>query len=206
MFFRDIPVLNYEINFPYFTTTCCMVVAEQINDYYAQAAKSTEEYCRNILYQQALERARYIQDGRPFHSYSLNVDFQITYNSGCITSLYMETYTYAGGAHGDTKRTSDTWNFKTGERLLLYDLFPRNTNYMQRLQNRIAYEISQRLLVNPGSYFADYQSLLQKNFNPENYYLIPDGFVIYYQFYDITPHYSGIPEFRFYKFPILTVE
>ena len=115
MYYGDIPVFVYKINYPSFTTTCDETAGRAINAYYAKRAMDTEEYCRNILFAQAAEDKRYHQDGLPFNSYTLEVVYQITYNAGCITSLYTDTYTYMGGAHGETKRTSDTW--RSEERL-----------------------------------------------------------------------------------------
>lgn len=195
MHYRDIPVFIYKINYPSFLTTCSAEAAQSINEYYAYTAKSAQEYCRTVLYPQAVESARYIQDSRPFNSYTVEIDYKITYNSACITSLYTDTYTYMGGAHGETKRTSDTWSFETGEKLRLNDIYPLTPASLHRLQENIELQIRERLKVSPSTYFDDYSSLLQDFFNPNSFYLGPSGFVIYYQQYDIAPYATGLPEF-----------
>ena len=96
---------------------------------------------------------RYHQDGLPFNSYTLDAIYQITYNAGCITSLYTDTYTYMGGAHGETKRTSDTWDFMTGNRLKLADVYPLTPASLYQLHRSIARQIAHRLRETPGSYF-----------------------------------------------------
>ena len=112
MFYRNIPVFTYHITYPSFSTTCVLAAAQAANTYYMQLAKTTEQYCRTVLYPQAVESARYIPANYPpFNRYTLDMTYHITYNSGCITSLYMDTYTYMGGAHQELKRTSDTWDF-----------------------------------------------------------------------------------------------
>ena len=101
-----------------------------------------------------MEAARYIQDNHPpFEMYWFTSDYKVTFNSGCITSLYMDESTYMGGAHGSVTRSSDTWDFASGKRLQLED------------------------------------------FHPGNFFLVPDGIIIYYQQYDIAPYAAGIPEF-----------
>lgn len=195
MYYKDNPIFIYEINYPYFTTTCSTTSANYINNYYAHNAKSTEEYCRTVLYPQALESARYIPNTQPFNSYTLTVEYKITYNSDCITSLYMDTYTYMGGAHDAVTRTSYTWNFKTGEQLLLSDFYPITTYSLFSLQQNIANQIAARLKVTPDSYFDNYKTLLKSIFNPKNFYLTPKGLVIYFQQYDIAPYTGGLPEF-----------
>lgn len=196
MYYRGIPVFIYKINYPYFITTCSTTSAEYINNYYAQKARSTEKYSRTVLYPQALNSARYIQGTRPFNSYTLNVDYKITYNSGCLTSLYTDTYVYMGGAHGATTRTSDTWDFKTGKQLFLSDFYSIAPGSLAKLQNNITNQITEDLKENPGSYFDDYATLVKNSFNPKSFFLVPNGFVIYFQQYDIAPYSSGLPEFE----------
>lgn len=102
--YKNIPIVTYKINYPSFTTTCNVKAAEAINAYYLRLAQNTRDYCRNVIFAQAAQDLEYIQGTRPFNAYTLDVIFQITYNSGCITSLYTDTYTYTGGAHGQTIR------------------------------------------------------------------------------------------------------
>ena len=195
MLHNGIPVFVYQISYPFFYSICSESY-RTVNDYYYNMAKHREEYCRTILYAQTLENVKYIQDNhRPFNSYSFTMDYQVTYNAGCITSLYIDTYTYMGGAHGETKRESDTWDFNTGAQIILNDIFPLNQASLSKLQLTIEEQISERLQVLPGSYFDNFSSLLQKSFRPENYYLKPNGVVIFFQQYDIAPYSTGIPEF-----------
>lgn len=102
-----------------------------------------------------------------------------------------------GGAHGETKRTSDTWDFMTGNRLKLADVYPLTPASLYQLHRSIARQIAHRLSETPGSYFDDYRSLLKDAFHVNRFYLRPGSGVIYYQQYDIAPYSTGIPEFYF---------
>ena len=102
-----------------------------------------------------------------------------------------------GGAHGETKRTSDTWDFVTGNRLKLADAYSLTPASLYQLHRSIARQIAKRLRETPGSYFEDYRSLLRDTFNVNSFYLQPGSGVIYYQQYDIAPYSTGIPEFYF---------
>lgn len=196
LYYGSIPVFVYQIIYPFFTTTCSSLSAQKINNYYALAAKKIEKYCHSVLYPQAVERARYIPTNNPpFNSYTLYTNYNVTYNNKCITSLYMDTYTYMGGAHGETNRVSNTWNFSTGTKLFLKDIYPLNITTFKGLQLAIGQQIQERLKVNSGSYFDDYKSLLQNSLNLNNFYIQPNNLVIYYQQYDIAPYSTGIPEF-----------
>lgn len=46
-----------------------------------------------------------------------------------------------------------------------------------------------------NKYFENYCELVLETFRLENYYIIPNGIVIYFQQYDIAPYSSGIPIF-----------
>lgn len=196
MYYGNIPVFIYQITYPSFTTTCSTSSAQKINDYYAQTAKRMEAYSRTVLYAQAVENARYIPSGKPpFNSYTFDSKYKVTYNEKCISSLYTETYTYMGGAHGETKRTSDTWDFRTGTRLQLNDVYPLTGATLRTMQSALEQQAASRLEENPGSYFDDYRTLLQKNFHRNSFYIQPGAVVIYYQQYDIAPYSTGLPEF-----------
>lgn len=181
MYYKNIPVVAYKIDYPSFTTTCSAKAGESINTYYARIAQSTQDYCRKVIFAQAVQDADYIQGTRPFNAYTLDVVFQITYNSECITSLYTDTYTYTGGAHGQTIRTSDTWDFSSGKRLRLTDFYPLTPSSLHQLQGSMESQIAQRLMENPGTYFDDYKTLLHNTFRINNFYVEPGKLVIYFQ-------------------------
>lgn len=198
LYYEDIPVLTYTIHYPYFTTNCDYIKAWRINNFYRLQAKQKENYIRTTLYQEAAEQAKYQKDNNyPFNNYEVLLNYQITYNDNCVTSLYTDYYTYLGGAHGTTERTSETWDFQTGIRLSLSDYFPDNPMFMESILSDISRQIAERLEKEPSTYFEDYPSLVQGNFNIEGFYVKPEGIIIYYQQYDIAPYSTGIPEFFF---------
>ena len=198
MLYGNIPVFTYHIAYPSFSTTCVLSAAQTANIYYMQLAENTEQYCRTVLYPQAVESARYITSNHPpFNRYTLDMNYQITYNSGCITSLYMDTYTYMGGAHQELERISDTWDFSTGRQLHLDDISALTPAALNGLQTSVERQIAERLKESPGSYFEDYPYLLRNKFNQNHFFLRPGYIVIYYQQSEIAPYATGIPEFSF---------
>ena len=198
MLYGNIPVFTYHIAYPSFSTTCVLSAAQTANIYYMQLAENTEQYCRTVLYPQAVESARYITSNHPpFNRYTLDMNYQITYNSGCITSLYMDTYTYMGGAHQELERISDTWDFSTGRQLHLDDISALTPTALNGLQTSVERQIAERLKESPGSYFEDYPYLLRNKLHQNHFFLRPGYIVIYYQQYEIAPYATGIPEFSF---------
>ena len=131
-YYKDIPVFRYSIRYPVFTSDCSRAAAARINAHYADLAAGKEDYCRTVLYPQAVEAARYIQDNHPpFEMYGFTSDYEVTFNSGCITSLYTDESAYMGGAHGSVTRSSDTWDFASGKRLQLGDFYPGQPFFSQ---------------------------------------------------------------------------
>ena len=194
MYYEDIAVLTYTINYPCFTSSCCPV--QNINNFYYKEAKDREDYCRTILYRQALENAKATQE-RPFNSYEFVSAFTITYNTKCMVSLYTDSYTYTGGAHGNTIRTSNTWNLRNGTFIQLGDVSPLTPDSLCRLRQSIEQQIAERLQENPGTYFDEFPFLTNENLCLDNFYLEPCNGILYYQQYEIAPYSTGIPTFCF---------
>lgn len=194
IYYDDIPVLTYKIYYPYIISNSTAV--KNINYFYYLQAKNSEEYCRTVLYQMAGENAQNSKEV-PFNNYEFIVDFTVTYNQCCIISLYMDTYTYTAGAHGNTIRTSNTWELRTGNLMQLSDVYPLTPNSILNLQDHIQKQISERLQENPGIYFDNYRFLLRNYFNASSFYLQPSHGTIYYQQYELAPYSTGLPEFYF---------
>lgn len=196
MFYRDIAVLKYNIEYPVFSSNCNQKAVKAINEFYAFLAKNKENYCKLVVYPQAVEAARYIQKNNPpFNYYEFDMSYTITWNTGCVTSLYVEEYTYMGGAHGSTVRTSDTWNFTTGRRIQLTDLYSHDIMIRKKILVWIENKISEMLKISPATFFDDYAKRLQDTLNLNSFYLVPNGIVIYFQQYDIAPYVARFPEF-----------
>lgn len=189
-------VLTYTIRYPYFSTTCSEAAALSINAFYSTAARKTEEYCRTVLASQASVQAEYAKkDNYPFFGYEFISAYTVTWNSGCMTSLYTDQYTYTGGAHGSTIRTSDTWDFSSGRYLTLADFYPHNPAYREGIFRILDQQVKAREKDSPSTYFDDYPALIRSTFKPESFFVTPKGIVIYFQQYDIAPYSTGIPEF-----------
>lgn len=131
----------------------------------------------------------------PVMKFEAVVTCEVTYNQNCALSLYFDQYEYAGGAHGITVQYSDTWNVRSGKRIRLSDMFPKNKHYEAELIQNIIVQIERQMKDGTGAYFDDYRKLAAKTFDPKNFYLVPAGIIIYYQQYDIAPYSSGIPKF-----------
>ena len=193
---NGIPVLFYKIETPSFSSNCSQQAVEKINAFYEALAKEKEAYCRTELYSQASEDAQYIRDNEPaFQRYEYLMNYHITLNRGCVVSLYREEYSYLGGAHGMTVRTSESWDFTDGKKITLKELLG-GSGYEDTVKQWIKKQIAENLKTPNSIYFEDYKKNVETSFRSDNFYLTPDHIIVFFQQYDIAPYVAGITEFR----------
>lgn len=113
----------------------------------------------------------------------------ITLNDQGVFSLWYDVYSYQDkAAHGLTMRTSVTYNLLTGRAYQLADLFRPNSEYIQRLSAIIKQQIADAEL----PLINEFQQISRN----EGFYMTREELVIYFQAYQYTPGYVGIPEFK----------
>ncbi len=196
MYYRETAVLSYKINCPLFLSPVFQGAALRISLFYRANALAFEHYCRTTLYRMAVEQYREsMEHDYPVREFQAEQNYTVTYRQNCTLSLYYDRYEYTGGAHGNTVRRSDTWNLQTGRRLSLSQLFPGNANYRTYLIRTIQKQIADQIKAGDNPYFEDYEKNVSNSFNQSNFYLKPEGLVIYFQLYEIAPYAAGIREF-----------
>lgn len=185
-------ILTYKIEYPEMVFSFYELGRNIFNRYNRNLAINLENYVKNELFQSAKETYDYNKkNGYPVMVYEVVNVFEVTTNKDFIVSLYMDKYEFTGGAHGNTVRSSQNWNLRTGRQLPLSYFYPNNPNYVIDILKNIINQISQ----NPENYFEDYCKLVLNTFNPENFYVTEKDVVIYFQQYDIAPYSTGIPTF-----------
>lgn len=190
--YKGTVILKYEIEYPqaysiYYDT-------KKFNDFNLSKAIELENYAKNTMFSDAKNTYDYnVSQGFPVMIYELVLKTYITYNKEPFLSLYQDEYTFTGGAHGSTVRTSQNWNFEFGSQFSLNDIFYDNPNYILCILKDINKQISEK---GADNYFDDYCSLILDTFNPNQFYLTPYSVVVYFQQYDIAPYSTGIPTFE----------
>lgn len=188
LFYDGNLVLKYHIEYP----SICSSKARKFNIYNQTIASDLKKRCETELYREAVELYKYNkQNGYPIMVYEIYRTFEITFNSYNYLSLYADEYIFSGGAHGNTIRTSQTWCFNQCTMLPL-EYFYKNDPYFMI---GILREINRQILETPEIYFENTCNLVLDTFNPNSFYLVPNGIVIYFQQYDIAPYSSGIRTF-----------
>ena len=185
-------LLKYRIEYPEFCSSCFNACLRQINMFYKQKALDYQKYCTSELYAMAIEQYKYdIENGFPVRMYEAMEIYEVTYLRSCIISVYFDQYQFTGGAHGNTVRTSQTWNLRDCDLLKLEQLVLCEPDYKTYILTAVEAQIKKE----PEIYFENYEELIEEAFNKCSFYCKPQGLVLYYQQYDIAPYSSGIREF-----------
>lgn len=115
-------------------------------------------------------------------------NYEVMLNEQGILSLKFNVFTIRiHAANGIEEQRSLTVNLETGRLYRLYDLFERNSNYKDVINEIIREQIEERdiPLIKEFTGIDDF----------EDYYLTRNNLVIYFQELEFTPHFVGIPEF-----------
>lgn len=190
-------ILKYTIEYPQINENKCITGALNFNSFNYEKACKLQEFARTKLFNDAKEVYEYNkQNGYPIMVFEIYMTYEITYNSNNIVSLYVDEYIFSGGAHGNTIRTSQNWDFRIGKQIPLKCFFKNNPNYVQNILTQINNKITEDIQNGNDVYFGDYCCLTVNAFKVENYYLQNGYIVIYFQQYDIAPYSSGILTFN----------
>lgn len=196
MEYKGQKLLTYTINYPQFSSERFRNFANKLSAYYKAEAVLYKKYHVAKLFQMSIDDYEYaISNNFPVRPYEVLTVYTITHNNNCVLSLYFDRYEYTGGAHGMTTRSADTWNLKSGRRMDLSEFFPGKKDYTSYIIAEINKQTAKDIADNNNIYFEDVNDLVKENFNEKNFYIVPEGVVIFFQHYEIAPYSSGIRTF-----------
>ena len=127
---------------------------------------------------------------KPTIPYELMARYTITNNEE-ILSFYIDYYQFSGGAHGITSRNTYNIDTKTGNKLMLKDLFAEGYDYKTYINNEISKEINKH----PDYYFTGKEGFngIKEN---QSFYIRNNKIIIHFPYYEIAPYVTGMPEFE----------
>lgn len=114
--------------------------------------------------------------------------YEIKTNERNIFSLSLSNYAISSqAAHGLTIMKSLTFNIDSGKNYTLADLFTPHSDYIELLSNQIQLQIKERDIP-----LLDGFTEIRPD---QDFYIADKVLVIYFQLYEITPYYIGLPMF-----------
>lgn len=123
--------------------------------------------------------------------WSLETEGQVLYQNDKLVSVQLHQYSYMGGAHPNTFTKVWMFNKTTKNALILQDLNPEMDTLMAiaELAFRQAAEIPAGQSLAEAGFFEGGTFIL-----PQNYALIEEGLLLYYNTYEIAPYVFGPTE------------
>lgn len=164
------------------------------------ADKEAQNLINQLMEKDALDRqAAMIADAEansdfirtePYHTYEFISRFYQYYATDDILSLYVDYYSFTGGAHGMTERKAYNFDFKTGEELELSYFFAPEGNYPEMINEIVQAEINR----NPEIYFEG-EGGFQGIKEDQGFYVENDNLIVFFLQYEIAPYAAGIRTF-----------
>lgn len=179
--------LTVDANMPALHGLADQTVQAQINAIWEQDLQELEAGLNSKLG----DYIGYNQDNNfPIRPWQLFSRYQLGTLNQNLISLYVDYYTYTGGAHGLTDRRPYNFSLQQGGRLELADLFRAGYDY----RGVINQEIAARIAADPSIYFPGDMGF--KSIRDDQGFYLRDGqLVVYFSQYEIAPYATGIPEF-----------
>lgn len=196
LFYDKQKLLHYRIEYPQFYLSQYQNRLNLINNIYKKRALILQRKIINEYFQTAKSYYLFsVKKEIPIRLFEMRFIPTITYNENCTISLYYDEYSYTGGAHGTTFRTSDSWEIQTGRSIHLNDIIKYEYGEFNYVRHLIIEKVKTIAGTEEFIYFEKFEENISCNFYEENFYLVPSGVVIYYQQYDIASYAAGIPQF-----------
>lgn len=121
--------------------------------------------------------------------FTTDLSYAIQWNKNDLLSFTMISSQWFGGAHPSYEQLSYTYDLRTGKRLSVTDLLNLSE---KEIKTYIAMAFNKEAAKHPEIYFEDeIKALLDTKFN-YRFYLGNDGFVFYFNPYEIAPYAAGV--------------
>ncbi|MCX7970016.1 MAG: DUF3298 and DUF4163 domain-containing protein [Negativicutes bacterium] len=113
--------------------------------------------------------------------------YSVKFQRSFLLSIVQDEYWFSGGAHGMAVRKAANINTETGHIYSLDQLFKPGSDWLKVLNAAIAGQIA----VRSDSSEYKFNGITSR----EQFYLIDEGLVVYFQPYEIGPWVLGMPKF-----------
>ena len=189
-----IPVLSAAISVPQ-PFPAADRAARRFHRYYQLQCRSYLRYCEKQLFPQARQEYRAaLANSAPLPLFRAELTYQITYQDSRFLSLYTQSHE-TGPQQALTLRRGDTWNLTSGYPVPISDFFPHHSPWKRQLLALAAEEIQRQERAGIARYHDTWRKSIRRCFNPQNYYLTPEGLAFFFPMYALAPAVEGIPTF-----------
>jgi hypothetical protein len=157
--------------------------SDKMKEFQSAAIRMSEEAKR--LYEASTDRSTFIP-------YSMEQNYQISYNENGYFCVSRDLFEFEGGAQSMSWINAETFDLRTNQLATLDDLFLVDKNaYNPFLVSYVCELIKQ----DPGNYYDDSLDRVTGALNSVIFALSDEGLVLYFSTYTIAPYTTGSPSF-----------
>ncbi len=161
-----------------------------------RAADSYRQRWEGELYRRAclaLTQAR--ERSRPFHPWEADLEASAVYLDGGYLSLCMDAHQREGVSRPSLTRFAMVWPLSGRFPCTLEQFLGKGCR--RRVLAGMAEQIEARVASGESLYFEDYPRRLSRFFDPDRFYLTPEGVALFYPVCSLAPYAEGLPVFLF---------
>jgi hypothetical protein len=136
-------------------------------------------------------------DPESYAEYPREYELNISYTKGevdkNIISVVFQEYNFEGGAHGATIFIPLNYNIKTGQEIKLADVFPGQSDYLQKISDSciadLTKQITKSLGSTDGTWIKDGAGPKEENFS--TFLINKDNIIFYFPQYQVAYYAAG---------------
>ncbi len=191
---EDIPVLTATVSVPRPLDRGGRI-QRRIDRFYQLQVRAYFRYCENWLFPKAAAACREaLADSTPFPACSASLRYTVTCSERGLWSLHTDTRETLGG-RPEVLRRGDTWDLRSGYPVPLSDFFPRRTPVRRLLLSAAEAEISRQERAGIAKYHEKWRQELRRTYNPDRFFVTPQGLCFFWQMYAVAPAAEDVPTF-----------
>ena len=170
-----------------------------INTYYEAEQSKMVDSLEEELLTQALDVYQ-SSNGTTFSPYVDEETYTIVFEDSNYISFLREHYCNTNGPHPNQELYSETFSLDLGKKLELDGFFSVSTD---EYESFIIQELLSQAAEKTDMLYENYESIIEDEFDCNQFYLSQNGFVFYFQPYEIAPYAAGVLTF---EIPYTTVK
>lgn len=186
-YMEDTLIFSYHIEYLLYDTAIGGFVSR--NNRNLRQAQVQQSYAVNTAYEKAL---RSYLEGTLTIPYEYRVSITVTMNASFVFSHYVDTYSYLGELQGYTIRTSFTDDTRNGQSRGICS-FMSQQGCLTCISNTIVQQIQNSEQIE--RYFPNYETLVPQTFEISDFYVVPEGVIVFFGIEEIAPYSEGIITF-----------
>lgn len=121
--------------------------------------------------------------------YYLEMNYDTVKHGNSVQTIVIYISDYLGGAHGGMDITTMTFDFETGERIMMDDIFKEDSDWVTTLSDLVKEEIRKRDMGADEDWLELGAGPLKENF--ERFALSEDALILYFPPYYVAPYAAG---------------